>query len=120
MKQFDIYWCDFEPVLGSEQGGRRPCVVLQSNALNKTAKTFLVAPLSTKKLDQVYRTQVLLDPSDTNGLLEPSKVKLDQVRVVDLIRFKQQVGKLDLKYQKSLFSVLSLVFDFNRDFAWCL
>lgn len=117
MKQFDIYWCDFEPVLGSEQGGTRPCLILQSNALNTTAKTFLVAPLSTQKTEKIYRTQILLKPSSKNGIIEPSKVKLDQVRVVDRIRFKQKLGSLEPYYYEQIFAILPLVFDFNQDFT---
>ncbi len=117
MKQFDIFLCILDPVKGSKQGGSRPCILLQSNAMNATASTFLVAPLTTRKVDRLYAGHILVEASKQNGLSEKSKIKLDQVRVLDHLRFGKKIGVLDPLYRDPVFEALDAVFDHNQDFT---
>jgi mRNA interferase MazF len=93
----DILWCDFGVTLGSVQGGRRPCVVLQNKAGNEYAPTTLVAPLSTA----IYKRKlpVHVDIGFESGLGKDSVVELEQITTVSKKQFmfddqKQFVGSV--------------------------
>jgi mRNA interferase MazF len=117
MKQFSIVLVNLNPTKGSEQQGIRPCVVLQTNAVHKVAKTFLVAPLSSKQLEKIYPYQVLINPSKANGLSIPSKLKLEQIRVVDIKRVQKTLGQLEAQYVEQVLQAMDLIFDREQDFA---
>jgi mRNA interferase MazF len=78
-----VYWGDLDPIVGSEQGGRRPLVIVQNDIGNRFSSTTIVAPVSSSIGSKPYPFQVLLD----QGLLpERSVVKCDQVRTIDKSR----------------------------------
>lgn len=116
IKQFEIYEVNLEPIRGSEQGGFRPCLILQTNLGNNTARTFLAAPLTTRKLEKIYPHQVLLRPSRENGLKSNSKVKLDQLRVIDRSRLGKCMGQLEAEYVPPLFQAIDVMIDRFGDF----
>jgi len=116
IKQFEIYQVDLEPHKGSEQGGKRPCLILQTNAVGKIAQAFLVAPLTTKHLERVYPYQVYVHNSKANGLRFDSKIKLDQIRVIDRVRLQKKLGQLEIDYQPSVFEAIDVIIDRFGDF----
>lgn len=116
IKQFEIYEVDLEPHKGSEQGGRRPCLTLQMNAGGHVAKTFLVAPLTSSQLEKIYRHQVFVPKSKTNGLKKDSKIKLDQIRVIDRVRLVKRIGALENDYHASVFEAIDVIIDRFGDF----
>ena len=83
----EVYMVDFGDALGSEQGGIRPALILQNNTGNFYAPTTIVCPMTTKK-KRLAATHVMLFPAEC-GLLKPSILLCEQVRVVD----KQRIGK---------------------------
>ncbi|MCW5941749.1 MAG: type II toxin-antitoxin system PemK/MazF family toxin [Fimbriimonadaceae bacterium] len=85
---------DFDPVVGSEQGGRRPAVVLSPTIYNALSPVITVAAITIRKLERVYPFETLLDSAET-GLSQPSKVMLNQVRTVSVRRVGGRLGRLD-------------------------
>ena len=102
-KQFDIYNIDLNPTKGSEQRGNRPCLILQTNAVSHLGRTTLIAPFTTKKIKNIYPYEVEIIPSIINNLTEISKVKLDQIRVIDKTRIQEKMGTLEEAYHNNIF-----------------
>lgn len=91
MKRGDVYRADLDPVLGSEQGGVRPVVIVQNDRGNLSSPTVIIAPLTKqcKKLRQ--KTHVQVAPPE-GGLKYPSLVLCEQLRTVEKSRLKRYLG----------------------------
>ena len=97
----DIYYADMEPHIGSEQGGKRPVVVLQNNIGNRHSPTLIVATVTTrteKKKNQP--TQVLVDSNP--AFEEPSMILLEQIFTIDKSRIERFMGRIDMALLVSL------------------
>ena len=116
-KQGEIYWVDLNPSSGSVQNGLRPCLVLQTNAVSDLGKTTIIAPLTTRKLDNIYPYEVFIKASSKNKLQENSKVKLDQVRVIDKRKISKKIGILESELFDGVLVSLDIIFDRSRDFS---
>lgn len=116
IKQFEIYQADLEPRKGSEQGGLRPCVILQTNAVGHVAQTLLAAPLTGRQLEKVYPYEVSVSPSRANGLKTDSKIKLEQMRVIDRARLVKKIGDLEADYIPAVFQAIDVMIDRFGDF----
>jgi len=87
-----IFYADLDPIIGSEQQGIRPVVIIQNEMGNKHSPTVLVAPISTKK-DKILPTHILVKQFDK--IRHDSIVLLEQIRVLDKSRLKGYLGLLD-------------------------
>ena len=87
----EVYYADLSPVIGSEQGGYRPVLVVQNNKGNKYSTTVIVAPVSSKIMKNPLPTHVLIE---LDGLQKKSVVLLEQLRTIDKKRIKERVGKV--------------------------
>jgi mRNA interferase MazF len=88
-----VYYANLNPVVGSEQGGDRPVLILQNNTGNRYASTVIVAAISSKR-DAKHR-QPTHCPIGQFGVLEhPSIVLLEQLRTIDKSRLRRYVGSL--------------------------
>ena len=88
----DIYYANLSPVLGSEQGGVRPVIIIQNEKGNRFSKTIIVAPISTRMTKPPLPTHVLLP----DAVMERcSMVLLEQIRTIDKQRLGKWVGKVD-------------------------
>lgn len=88
----EIYYADLSPVVGSEQGGYRPVLVLQNNKGNKFSTTIIIAPISSKMTKNPLPTHVVVE----NECLEKkSVVLLEQIRTIDKQRIREKVGEVD-------------------------
>jgi len=116
-KQFDIVQVDLEPTKGSEQRGIRPCLIIETNSLAGLGQTVLVAPFTTKRLEKIYPYEVCVEPAKGNGLKQTSKVKLNQIRVIDKTRISKSLGSIEKDLQTQVLHAIALIFDFNRYFA---
>ena len=92
IKRGEIYWTELEPVVGSEQGKTRPCVILQNNKGNLYSNTTIVAPLTSKINTKNFPVHVFLDKSDS-GLKRDTLVLLSHIRSIDKSRIESKVGK---------------------------
>ena len=100
IKRGELYFADLSPVLGSEQGGVRPVLVLQNDIGNKYSPTVIVAAITSKLFKAKLPTHINLD-SKEYGLSKDSVILLEQVRTIDKQRLKEIIGKLtDSKMQE--------------------
>lgn len=118
IRQFDIWLADLNPSKGSEQNGKRPCIILQTNAGHDYGSTTIIAPCTTKKLSRVYAFEVKINPSRQNGLTEKSKIKFDQIRVIDKARLVKKLGGLENIYHDDALTALKIIFDIEQDFTF--
>lgn len=81
MKRGEIYYADLSPSKGSEQGGKRPVIILQNDKGNKFSPTTIIAPLTTRQKHRLPTHIDLTMPSGTK-----STILLEQVRVIDKSR----------------------------------
>ena len=88
----EIYYADLSPVVGSEQGGYRPVLVLQNNKGNKFSTTIIVAPISSRLTKNNLPTHVVID---TDKLDKKSVVLLEQIRTIDKKRIYEKVGRIE-------------------------
>lgn len=87
-----MFYADLDPIVGSEQKGTRPVLIIQNDLGNKHSPTVLVAPISTKK-NKLLPTHILIKQFDK--LRHDSIVMLEQIRVLDKSRLKGYMGMLE-------------------------
>lgn len=94
IKRGDIYYADLSPVVGSEQGGIRPVLIIQNDIGNKYSPTVIVAAITSQINKAKLPTHIELD-ANTYKLPKDSVILLEQLRTIDKRRLKEQVAKLD-------------------------
>ncbi len=110
IKKGDIFYATLDPIIGSEQDGKRPVVVVQNNLANKYSPTVIIAPITTvlKKIDLPTHISI----KKNNFLKKDSIILIEQVRVIDKVRLKSFLGRLtELQIQqvdKALIKALSI------------
>ena len=97
----DIFYADLSPVVGSEQGGIRPVVVIQNNTGNRYSPTVIVAAITSSKNKGDLPTHIEIDGSRC-GLPCDSTIILEQVRTIDKRRLREYVGRVDLPTMNEL------------------
>ncbi|MBP8614184.1 MAG: type II toxin-antitoxin system PemK/MazF family toxin [Firmicutes bacterium] len=90
----DIYFADLNPVLGSEQGGFRPVLIVQNDIGNKYSPTVIVSAISSQIQKAKLPTHVEL-PASVSNLEKDSVILLEQIRTIDKRRLKKWVARLD-------------------------
>ena len=90
----DIYYADLSPVVGSEQGGVRPVLVIQNNVGNKFSPTVIIAAITSQLTKAKLPTHIELS-KDKYNLVKDSVVLLEQIRTLDKRRLKEKVGSID-------------------------
>lgn len=93
VKRGEIYYADLSPVVGSEQGGVRPVLVVQNDVGNRYSPTVIAAAI-TSKLDKARLPTHIAVPEGTCGLPQNSVVLLEQIRTIDKQRLKEKIGEL--------------------------
>lgn len=94
IRRGDIYYADLRPVVGSEQGGIRPVLIIQNDIGNRHSPTVICAAVTSKMNKAKLPTHVELD-SQKYSLVKDSVVLLEQLRTIDKIRLKDKVCHLD-------------------------
>ena len=92
-KRGDVYFADLSPVIGSEQGGTRPVVIIQNDLGNHFSPTVIVAAITAKMAKAKLPTHVEIKAADT-GISKDSIILLEQVRTIDKSRLKEKVCHL--------------------------
>ncbi|KRN65394.1 hypothetical protein IV80_GL001898 [Pediococcus cellicola] len=93
IKRGDIFYADLSPVVGSEQGGMRPVLIIQNNIGNHYSPTVIVAAITAKIQKPKMPTHVGITAAET-GVERNSVILLEQIRTIDKQRLKDQVGQL--------------------------
>ena len=93
IKRGELYYADLSPVIGSEQGGVRPVLVVQNDVGNKYSPTVIAAAVTSKLTKARLPTHIELS-ARTYGLVKDSVVLLEQIRTIDKRRLKERIGLL--------------------------
>ena len=109
IKRGEIYYADLSPVVGSEQGGTRPVLIVQNDVGNKHSPTVIAAAITSQKEKNRLPTHISLH-SVNCGLAKDSVVLLEQVRTLDKKRLKERMGELDPSSMTAVNSALSVSF----------
>ena len=90
----ELYYADLSPVVGSEQGGLRPVLIIQNDIGNKYSPTVIIAAITSQISKAKLPTHIELEKSKYN-LAKDSVVLLEQLRTLDKLRLKDKIGALD-------------------------
>ena len=90
----DIYYADLRPVVGSEQGGIRPVLIIQNDLGNKYSPTVIAAAITSQTGKNRLPTHIEID-AESNGLKADSVVLAEQIRTIDKSRLKEKIGHID-------------------------
>jgi mRNA interferase MazF len=94
IKRGDIYYADLRPVIGSEQGGIRPVLIVQNDTGNKHSPTVIVAAITSKMNKAKLPTHIEID-SNKYDIVKDSVILLEQLRTIDKKRLKDKVCHLE-------------------------
>ena len=94
IKRGDIFYADLSPVVGSEQGGMRPVLIVQNDTGNKHSPTVIAAAITSQTGKARLPTHIELNAQSV-GLSRDSVILLEQVRTIDKSRLRERMGKLD-------------------------
>ncbi len=107
----DVVLCDLNPVVGTEQAGIRPVVILQIDRANAVSPHTIIAPFTAKIRSALLPSHVFV-PAGVGGLTQDSVVLCEQIRVIDKQRIIKVLGHLDASYMdaiaKALVAILGL------------
>ena len=109
VKRGDIYYADLSPVVGSEQGGIRPVLVIQNDIGNKYSPTVIAAAITSQINKAKMPTHSELAATDY-GLNKDSVILLEQIRTIDKRRLREKIGRIDDGLMASVNNALSISF----------
>ena len=95
IKRGEIYYADLSPVIGSEQGGLRPVLILQNDVGNRHSPTVIAAAITSRQTKAKLPTHIAITAAGS-GLPQDSMVLLEQVRTLDKARLKGKTGQVGL------------------------
>jgi len=111
IKRGELYYADLSPVIGSEQGGVRPVLVVQNDIGNKYSPTVIAAAVTSKMTKAKLPTHIEI--GEQYGLQKDSVILLEQIRTIDKRRLKERIGELSpsmmFKVEKALLISLGVV-----------
>ncbi len=94
IKRGDIFYADLSPVIGSEQGGVRPVLIVQNDIGNKYSPTVIAAAITSQINKAKLPTHIEISAQEY-GLLKDSVILLEQIRTIDKKRLREKIGHLD-------------------------
>ena len=113
IKRGELYYADLSPVVGSEQGGVRPVLIVQNDIGNKYSPTVIICAVTSKLTKAKLPTHVELKEGEA-GLMKDSVALLEQVRTIDKRRLQGRIGALDEEVMKSIDKALLISFGFVK------
>lgn len=114
VKRGDIYFADLSPVVGSEQGGIRPVLIVQNNVGNKHSPTVIAAAITSQINKARLPTHIELS-ARSFGLTKDSVILLEQIRTIDKKRLLERMGKLDEGVMNRVDEALAVSFGLGED-----
>ncbi len=114
IKRGDIFYADLSPVIGSEQGGIRPILVVQNDVGNKYSPTIIAAAITSQINKAKLPTHIEIASKDY-GLTKDSVILLEQIRTIDKRRLRERIGHLDEERMKSVNEALNISFGLPTD-----
>lgn len=114
VRRGDIFYADLSPVVGSEQGGVRPVLVIQNDVGNRYSPTVIAAAVTSKINKAKLPTHIEVD-AKTYGLTKDSIVMLEQIRTIDKKRLKEKIGHLDGALMRRIDEALNISFGIGSE-----
>jgi mRNA interferase MazF len=113
VRRGDIYYADLSPVVGSEQGGMRPVLIVQNDTGNKHSPTVIAAAITSQINKARLPTHIELS-AKSYGLTKDSVILLEQIRTIDKRRLKEHMGKLDDSLMNRVDNAIAVSFGLNE------
>lgn len=113
IKRGDIFYADLSPVVGSEQGGIRPVLIVQNNVGNKFSPTVIAAAITSQINKAKMPTHIELG-AKSFGLTKDSIVLTEQIRTLDKKRLREKMGCLDEEHMRSVDEALAVSFGLGQ------
>lgn len=101
--RFDVFLANLDPTVGSEIQKTRPCLVVSPDEMNRTIRTVIVAPMTTK--GRPYPTRIACRFDGKEG-----QIVLDQIRTLDKVRLVKRLGRVDAQTRKAVLAALAELF----------
>ncbi len=114
VRRGDIFYADLSPVVGSEQGGVRPVLIVQNDVGNRFSPTVIAAAITSQKDKARLPTHIQLN-STGSGLARDSIVLLEQIRTIDKRRLKEHMGRLDEQSMNRINQALEISFGLHNE-----
>jgi len=112
IKRGDMYYADLSPVVGSEQGGVRPVLIVQNDVGNKYSPTVIAVAITSQLNKNKLPTHIELNCQDY-GLSKDSVILAEQIRTIDKKRLKDRIGHIDNEIMDKVNNALGISFGFN-------
>lgn len=113
IRRGDIYYADLSPVVGSEQGGLRPVLIIQNDVGNRYSPTVIAAAITSKMTKAKMPTHIDVFASRV-GLTKDSVILLEQIRTLDKRRLKEKMGHLDDELMGRVNNAISISFGLTQ------
>ncbi len=113
VKRGDIYYADLSPVVGSEQGGTRPVLIVQNDTGNRHSPTVIAAAI-TSQLGKARLPTHIRVPGREAGLAKDSVILLEQIRTLDKRRLREHMGRLSEEQMSKVDSAIAVSFGLER------
>ena len=113
VRRGEIYYADLSPVVGSEQGGMRPVLIVQNDTGNRYSPTVIAAAITSRTGKARLPTHIELQARRV-GLTKDSVVLLEQIRTLDKRRLREQVGRLDETLMHRVDTAIAVSFGLGR------
>ena len=114
IRRGDIFYADLSPVVGSEQGGLRPVLIVQNDIGNKYSPTVIAAAITSRLGKTKLPTHIDIY-ADEVGLCKDSVVLLEQIRTLDKQRLKEKMGHLDENSMQAVNSAIAVSFGLGNN-----
>ena len=114
VKRGDIFYADLSPVVGSEQGGVRPVLIVQNDTGNRHSPTVIAAAITSQTGKARLPTHISVSPLSC-GLPKESIILLEQVRTLDKRRLREKMGRLDEDVMKKVDAAIAVSFGLHPE-----
>jgi len=114
VRRGEIYYADLSPVVGSEQGGMRPVLIVQNDVGNRYSPTVIAAAITSQQNKARMPTHIEIE-AHTYGLSKNSVVLLEQVRTLDKRRLRERMGCLDEKAMQRVDGAIAISLGLRTD-----
>ena len=115
IKRGDIFYADLSPVVGSEQGGLRPVLIIQNDVGNRYSPTVIAAAITSRMGKTKLPTHIDIH-ADRVGLAKDSVIHLEQIRTLDKRRLKEKMGHLDNAVMTQVISAIAVSFGLGNHY----
>ena len=115
VKRGDIYYADLSPVVGSEQGGIRPVLIIQNDTGNRYSPTVIAAAITSQTGNARLPTHSALPVNESGGLNRESIILLEQVRTLDKKRLRERMGHVEEQVMEKVDTAIAVSFGLPHD-----